>query len=168
MISQTGTLWHYLGSFVLYTLLAIGLIYAAYFYTRKHGAGLLPFSRRSGAGRPRNKLAIESVLPLEPRKNLYVVRVGAERFLLSTSMEGTQFLSRLESDSVEAQVPVGVSLPDASAEALAAQPWYTQASAHPDEMTMTSPGMGARLMQSMQWLMAARSGGGPGKPGAGY
>ena len=152
LLSQTGTLWQYLGSFVLYTLLAIGMIYAAYFYTRKHAGNLPGFIRRPGM--PKQKLEIESVLALEPRKNLYVVRSGHERFLLSTSMDGTQFLSRLES-AEHPETALEPAAASASSNVVPMEkPWYAQ----PPESASAQPGMGARLVQSMQWLIAARSG----------
>src|ERR1044072_1229538 len=97
MLHHTGTLWQHLGSFILYTLFAIGMIYAAYYYARKHSGNLLGGLGEKIIPGGKMKLEVESSLSLEPRKTLYVVRAGAELFLLSPSMEGTQFLSRLES-----------------------------------------------------------------------
>lgn len=160
MLSHTGTLWQYLGSFILYTLFAIGMIYAAYWYMRKNGAGLLA-KKPTMAGR---KLEIESVLSLEARKNLYVVKSGSERFLIATSMDGTQFLSRLESTgspaAVEtpAAIPAGTMTLDTAAPQSA--PWYQ--TPEPETETASKPaGLGGRLMknmgQSMQWLIASRT-----------
>ncbi len=96
MLSHTGTLWQYLGSFILYTLLAIGLIYAVFCFTRSRAGSFLGLGTPVIKGR-RAKLQIESILGLEPRKNLYVVRAGHERFLLATSIEETKLISRLDS-----------------------------------------------------------------------
>lgn len=93
MIPNGGGLWHYLGSFMFYTLAAIGLLYAAYWQIKKN-PGLLTFSKNGISSK--ESLQVESFLALEARKNLYVIKAGNERFLLSTSPEGTQFLSRLE------------------------------------------------------------------------
>lgn len=93
--------WYYLGLFTAYTLGAVGLIYAVFWYLKKNGMNGLPMVKKSiqsqqGRVAP---LSVESVLPLEARKNLYVVRSGDERFLIATTLEGTQFLSRLDNVS---------------------------------------------------------------------
>lgn len=91
-------LWQYLGNFTLYTLLSIGVIYAMFLYLRKNPASrnvLMRFGQPSLHAQHGKKLEIETVLTLEPRKNLYIVRADKERFLISTSMEGTQFLAKL-------------------------------------------------------------------------
>src|SRR5262249_42959742 len=113
VMGHPATLWQYLASFILYTLFAIGLIYLAYWYLRKNGGGLVPMGRKNGNGPL--KLEVESTLVLEARKNLYVVRSGNERFLIATSMEGTQFLSRLDT-TAGAEAPVAVADKPASGE----------------------------------------------------
>jgi len=100
-------LWHYLGSFFLYTMLSIGAIYATYVWLRKNPQGMNALMQLSQPGMPcmpkgqKKKLAIETILPLEPRKSLYIIRADHERFLVATSMEGTQFLARLENPAPE-------------------------------------------------------------------
>ena len=184
-----GTLWHYLGSFILYTLLAIGFIYVAYWYARRHsGQWLLRHGKRPAAEAPR--LEVESTLTLEARKNLYVIRSGGERFLIATSMEGTQFLSRLE--PAEAAAPVEANFPATRTGPMQAQstdrgpvglteepapkgdlsqailcalenkpaialPFAKQAANETTPAARTeSTGFGARMVQSVQWLMASR------------
>lgn len=100
------SLGHYLGSFTLYTLLAIGMIYGVFWYLKKNPQGLMKLARMTKGKTPlsslnKQELAIESSLPLEIRKNLYVIRSGQERFLVATSAEGTQFLARLENAPAE-------------------------------------------------------------------
>ena len=91
-------LLRYLGSFIF----AIGLIYALYYLIKKNPT-LLSISKNRVPFK--QGLQVESYLPLEARKNLYIVRAGQERFLLATSLEGTQFLSKLEKlESVEETV----------------------------------------------------------------
>lgn len=154
MIQSGPTIWHYLGSFILYTLVAIGFIYAAYWYARKNSGNLLGGARKPV--NPKTKLEIESVLALEVRKNLYVVRSGNERFLIATSMEGTQFLSRLETTAM----PVIQEVPSESAEipveGTVAPPWYSRPEETPDE-TAAKGTFGSRFMQSVQWLISSRT-----------
>lgn len=180
MSPHTGMLWQYLGSFTLYTLLAIGMIYAAYWYVRKasgNGFGLLRKATDTKA-----RLEIESMLSLEPRKNLYVVRAGQERFLIATGAENTHVLSKLDAEMAIAAQPVATMTEEAAlvpeeppvvAEvvvnaAQASSPWYTQPEG-PVELpftktapefkpdTMSAGTMGNRLMQSVRWVLSART-----------
>jgi hypothetical protein len=164
---HSGSLLHYLGSFILYTLLAIGVIYAVYCYARKH-SGTLFLGVKKNAD-PKARLEIESVLALEARKNLYVVRSGHERFLVATSMEGTQFLSRLESTGAPVIPEPVQQAPPILQEATVQPPWYTQTQTRPEEpatlsseskksgATKPGEGFGARFVQSLQWLAASRT-----------
>lgn len=81
--------------FICSFFFAIAILYGAFFYLKKN-PGLLTFTKNRIP--LKQSLQIESVLALEARKNLYVVRSGKERFLLATSLEGTQFLSRLHEE----------------------------------------------------------------------
>jgi len=110
METQThNMLWHYVGSFTLYTLLAIGVIYGLFLYFRKNPASLnslaalgnggLQFGRNPLQSQQAKKLEVETILALEPRKTLYIVRADQERFLIATSMEGTQFLAKLSEEA---------------------------------------------------------------------
>lgn len=165
MLSHTGTLWHYLGSFVLYTLLAIGMIYAAYWYARRHSGGLLGLGAKS-ATNPASHLAIESSLTLDPRKSIHIVRAGHERFLIATTLEGTQLLSRLEPAPVpESPVVQSAVAPESELKATEvvlpfAGPEPGLVSKAPQMATApfksAATRMGARMVQSVQWLLAAR------------
>ncbi len=150
MLSHTGTLWHYLSSFVLYTLGAVALIYGAYWYARRSTSGPLP--GLSKKVEPETPLMLESTLALEPRKNLYVIRAGKERFLVSTSGEDTHLLSKLE--PVPAEVAAAELIPEVEATPRL-EPWY----AHSQPVRPVVPrsnGFGARFVQSVQWLVASR------------
>ena len=86
------------------TLLAVGLIYAV-FYLMKNNPRLMNVLGILGTtglqpGKKSPAIQIESSLGLEARKNLYILRCDTERFLVATSPDGTQFLSRL-SDAPE-------------------------------------------------------------------
>jgi hypothetical protein len=161
MLSHTGTLWHYLGSFILYTLMAVGLIYGAYLYARKASV-VKPFlglgKKPESPSAP--KLILESSLALEPRKTLYVVCAGNERFLIAASGESTQLLSKLEESSqtagtsaMAATSVAAVTLPPV--DRVDERPWYTEA---PIITRPQKAGFGARFVQSVQWLVSSRSG----------
>lgn len=108
-------LGHYLVSFIAYTLLTVGGIYAVFLYLKQNPRLLAILSRRPqpGAGR-RSPLSVETMLPLEARKSLYIIRSGDERFLIATSPEGTQFLSKLAEETPERNLPEKPSRPDLS------------------------------------------------------
>lgn len=150
MINHSGALWHYLGSFVLYTLGAIGLIYGIYWYARRTSGGLLSGAGKGNAQLP--TLQVESTLPLDPRRTLYVIRSGSERFLISAAGDDTSLLSRLEpiqsEESLEAEIPVVM-------ETERLEPWYAS-SPVVRSTPVPSAGLGARFVQSLQWLVASR------------
>jgi flagellar biogenesis protein FliO len=79
----------FLGSF----LFAIAILYAIFFYLKRNPAAMQLVKK--GPKDP-SVLSVETMMVLEPRKNLYIVKAGHERILISTSAEGTQFLSKLE------------------------------------------------------------------------
>ncbi len=80
----------YIINFSVYTLAIIGMIFTAFILVQKtmYGGTL---NRKKN-----NFLSMESVLSLEPRKNLYVINAGNEKFLLSTDMNGCKLLTKLE------------------------------------------------------------------------
>lgn len=157
MLSHTGILWQYLGNFILYTLLAIGMIYGAYWLMHKHGGNLLNMTKKQNPHAP-TKLEIESTLALEARKNLYVVKAGHERFLLATTMEGTQFLSKLENPALEADTVEDIApsgdLSKAILSTLQGNSIQETVGIAP---TGTREKLGTRFMQSVQWLMSSRT-----------
>lgn len=151
MLNHTGALWQYLGSFVLYTLGAVALIYGAYWYARRSTGGLI-----SGASKQSDPqvpaLEVETTLALDPRKTLYVIRSGQERFLLAASGDDTQLLSRLE--SVAVKQPADVEIPIVE-ETPRLEPWYAipQPSRPAAQQAET---FGSRFVKSVQWLVASR------------
>ena len=159
-MTHSGTLWHYLGSFILYTLLAIGFIYAAYWAARKHSGNLIPAITKNS--RSKTRLEVESRLTLEARKNLYVIRSGHERFLVATSADGTQLLSRLETDeALKNTVIQSQTEQDPIIGPAEPSPWYTHTTENTGSGTSTQGaldgnGLGSRFMQSVQWLLSAR------------
>ena len=85
---------NYLISFTVYTMAMVGVIFIGFLIAKK--------SLSSGcfSGGKGNFLTVESYLNLEPRKNLYVVKAGKERFLISTDTEGSRFLTKLETGNL--------------------------------------------------------------------
>ena len=92
----------YMGNFIVYFFAMIGIIILALFVYKKFNMSAIGFKRN-------NMLSVEDTLSLSPRKTLYVIRNGKERFLIAGDMERTTLISRLE-DSLE---EVGYSQPPA-------------------------------------------------------
>lgn len=88
----------YLVNFMIYTLAMVGLIFLALFIYKK--TAVMP------GGKSRSKfLGVEDVMSLTPRKNLYVVRAGNERFLIASDMERTTLISKLENNTQDENIP---------------------------------------------------------------
>lgn len=82
----------YITGFSVYTLAMIGVIFVGLVIVKK----CLSFS----PNRKNNSyLKVEYCLNLEPRKNLYVVKAGREKFLISSSGENCNFMTKLESSN---------------------------------------------------------------------
>lgn len=85
----------YLINFTIYTLAMLGIIFIAFIIAKKSlSLGGIP-------GHKTNSLAIENRLSLEPRKNLYIIKAGEERFLISTDGEGSRFLTKLQQNDID-------------------------------------------------------------------
>ncbi len=82
----------YLSNFIVYLLAMIGLIILALFVYKKFSVG-------GFASRRNNTLHVEDTLSLTPRKTLYVIKSGNERFLIAGDMERTTLISKLEEGS---------------------------------------------------------------------
>ncbi len=80
----------YITGFSVYTLAMIGVIFVALVIVKK----CLTFSSHKNKN---NFLKVENCLNIEPRKNLYVVKAGTERFLIASSGENCNFMTKLES-----------------------------------------------------------------------
>jgi hypothetical protein len=166
MLSHTGSLWQYLSSFLIYTLMTVGLIYGVYWYTRKASGKAVSAAPPPEPDEPTSEsLLVESALPLEPQKTLYIIRSGSERFLISTTETSTQLLSRLEpvpppvfeTPETEEDSPM---LPPLQSRVdlpwYADQPVRVQAPPLPPPVRRAS-GFGQRFVQSVQWLVASRT-----------
>jgi len=82
----------YIVNFAVYTMAMLGLIFFAMMIYQK-------VSQNGGFGiQKSNFLDIEETLSMGPRKALYVVRAGSERFLLASDMDKTSFIAKLDAD----------------------------------------------------------------------
>jgi len=146
---------------MFYTLTAIGMMYAVFYYLRNkvkspQKASIiseaetmadtpvipqLPLGMGTG-------LEVESVLPMENQQSLYVLRAGRERFLISVSGDKTTLLSKLESASVETPATT------------ADLPWFKAPDPQAPQEPIYTPKASAsqRFMKSLEWLVSARSG----------
>lgn len=79
----------YMGNFIVYLFAMIGIIIFALFIYKKFNISATGF-------RHNNSLSVEDTLSLSPRKMLYVIRNGNERFLIAGDMERTTLISKLE------------------------------------------------------------------------
>lgn len=82
----------YLVNFAVYTMAMIGLIFFALMVYKK-------CTEYGGLTLSKNKsIEVEEAVSLAPRKTLYIVRVGKERFLLAGDVDKTTFLAKLNSN----------------------------------------------------------------------
>lgn len=79
----------YISNFIVYFLAMIGIIILALYVYKK-------FSISSFSTKRNNSLKIEDTLSLSPRKTLFVIRDGNERFLIAADLERTTLISKLE------------------------------------------------------------------------
>jgi flagellar biogenesis protein FliO len=84
----------YLSNFIVYFLAMIGIIILALYVYKQFNVGSLTHKRS-------NHLSIEDTLSLSPRKTLYIVREGSERFLIAADMDRTTLISKLEDRPIE-------------------------------------------------------------------
>jgi len=82
----------YLSNFIVYLLAMIGLIILALYVYKK-------FNVSGFTSKRNNSIHVEDTLCLTPRKTLYVVRSGSERFLIAGDMERTTLISKLEENN---------------------------------------------------------------------
>lgn len=82
----------YLVSFIVYTTAMVGVIFLALFVYKKVSEGYNSTSKSKF-------LNVEESISLSPRKNLYVIRAGKERFLIASDMERTTLISKLDENA---------------------------------------------------------------------
>ena len=88
----------YLVNFAIYTMAMIGLIFFALMLYKKFALGG-DFGKKSGF------LSIEETLSIAPRKNLYVIRAGNEKFLIAGDADKTTLISKLDNYTEEENIP---------------------------------------------------------------
>lgn len=87
----------YLVNFAVYTMAMIGLIFfALMIYKKFSGEGIL--------GRKSEFLSVEDTIGIAPRKNLYVVRAGNERFLIAGDIDKTTLIAKLDENNTSSNV----------------------------------------------------------------
>ena len=86
----------YLSNFIVYFLAMIGIIILALYVYKQ-------FNISSFSTKRSNFLSIEDSLNINPRKTLYVVREGNERFLIAADLDRTTLISKLEPKEVVTQ-----------------------------------------------------------------
>lgn len=87
----------YLVNFAVYTMAMIGLIFfALMIYKKFSGEGIL--------GRKSEFLSVEDTIGIAPRKNLYVVRAGNERFLIAGDIDKTTLIAKLDENNTLSKV----------------------------------------------------------------
>ena len=83
----------YLVNFAIYTMAMLGLIFFALMVYKKFAVGS-NFSKTS----KNSNLSIEETMIIGPRKTLYVVKAGEERFLIAGDVDKTTLISKLDSN----------------------------------------------------------------------
>lgn len=82
----------YLVNFLVYSMAMVGLLFVC----------LMVYKKTMVTGKCKKnseKLDIENALNISPRKTLYVIKAGKERFLIAADAERTTFLSKLEPEN---------------------------------------------------------------------
>lgn len=79
----------FIANFTVYTLAMIGLIFFALMMYKK-------FINGNSYGNKSGFLGVEESINLAPRKSIYVVRAGNERFLVASDADRTSLISKLD------------------------------------------------------------------------
>ena len=79
-------------------VLVLGFILVLAFFVLRLGLPRVAGVRQVAAG----AIQVAARYPLEPKKNLYVIRVGEDYFLVGTTESAMQYLTALESSRIEA------------------------------------------------------------------
>ena len=81
----------YLTNFIVYTLAMVGVI----------GIALMAFKMSSNTGSKSGSkfLRVQDTLSIGPRKTLYIISAGNEKFLIAGDVDKTTLISKLESNS---------------------------------------------------------------------
>lgn len=78
----------YLINFMVYTMAMVGLLFLGVMVYKKT-------MLNNSSAQNSNGLKVENALNLSPRKTLYIVKAGNEKFLIAADTERTTFLAKL-------------------------------------------------------------------------
>lgn len=84
----------YLANFIVYTLAMIGFIVLVLFIYKK--SMYTPLQKNN-----KDSLSVETSLKLSPTKTIYILKVGAERFLIAGDSANTTMLSKLDNINID-------------------------------------------------------------------
>lgn len=87
----------YVVNFTVYTMAMVGLIFFALFLYKKVLCNST-FKKNDGF------LSVEESISFAPRKNLYVIKAGNERFLVASDAERTSLISKLDDNTKPARI----------------------------------------------------------------
>ena len=80
---------NYLINFIVYTMAMVGFLILCLMVYKK----TMPKNR---CAKNNDELKIENALNISPRKTLFIIKAGNEKFLIAADAERTTFLSKLE------------------------------------------------------------------------
>ncbi len=92
----------YIIAFSLYTLAMIGIFFIAFVVYKK--------TMNSNNSKLGEGIKIENMLRLSQRKNLYIINVQGERFLIASDPENTTFLAKLANREVRLKEIEGLNI----------------------------------------------------------
>ena len=90
----------YLANFLVYTFAMVGLMMIALFIFKKSTGAI-----KGGCGK---YLKVVDTMSIGPRKTLYIVSTGAERFLIAGDVDRTTLISKLDSQNLPAETVANV------------------------------------------------------------
>jgi len=78
----------YLTNFLIYASAMVGVFMIAVFVFKKS-------IHANPKSKSNNSLSVEEVITLAPRKNLYIIKAGSEKFLIAVDSDRTSLISKL-------------------------------------------------------------------------
>ncbi|MBR2524989.1 flagellar biosynthetic protein FliO [bacterium] len=87
---------HYILHFSIYTMAMIGLIFFALFIYKKFSITTMSLKRKG-------IIKVEDALGLSPRKTLYIIKAGEEKFLIAADLDKTTLISKLNLQDEETE-----------------------------------------------------------------
>lgn len=87
----------YLVNFLVYTMAMVGLLFICLMVYKKTMSN-------TKCTKNNDELVVENALKLAPRKTVYVVKVGGEKFLIAGDAERTTFLAKLNGQELTKEV----------------------------------------------------------------